>query len=164
MLRSDDRSYGFNDPLIIQYLPAGTYRLAARDASATTGGLYQVDLRTTAGPRPPLCTPISNLSPGASVTGVITYTGCQYGDNTFADVYQITLPEDATLDLRLSSSDFDAYLVLLDSLGAVLDENDDSGGSTNANITRDLASGRYFVVVKPFGDYTGHGSYRLVTN
>src|SRR6185369_4935891 len=45
-LRSDDSSYGSNDPLIVQYLPAGTYKLAARAASSTVGGLYQVDLRT----------------------------------------------------------------------------------------------------------------------
>ena len=57
VVRSDDNSYGGNDSLIIQYLPAGSYKLAARDASGTAGGLYEVDLRTVAGPRPPLCTP-----------------------------------------------------------------------------------------------------------
>ena len=42
-VRSDDSSYGGNDSLIIQYLPAGSYKLAARDASSTAGGLYEVD-------------------------------------------------------------------------------------------------------------------------
>ncbi len=162
-VRSDDNTYGSNDPLIVQYLPAGTYKLAARGASSTVGGLYEVDLRTVAGPRPAFCTPLSTVTAGATVSGVITYTGCQYTDNTFADLYQMNLAADATIDLRLNSSDFDAYLVLLDSKGALVDEDDDSGGNTNARITRSLPAGTYFLVVKPFGDYTSHGAYTLIT-
>jgi hypothetical protein len=164
VVRNDDNTYGSNDPLIVQYLPAGTYKLAARDASATVGGLYEVDLRTVTGPRPPLCAPRATVAAGATVTGVITYTGCQYTDNTFADLYQINLTADAALDLRLNSSEFDAYMVLLDSKGAVIDEDDDSGGGTNARITRNVAAGTYYIVVKPFGDYTSHGAYTLITN
>jgi Bacterial pre-peptidase C-terminal domain len=163
VLRNDDNTYGSGDPLIVQYLPAGTYKLAARGASSTPGGLYQVDLRTVAGTRPPFCTPKATVTAGATVTGVITYTGCQYTDNSFADLYPMNLTADASVDLRLDSSEFDAYLVLLDSTGAVIDEDDDSGGNTNARITRDLPAGTYFMVVKPFGDYTSHGAYTLVT-
>jgi len=163
VMRSDDSSYGSNDPLIVQYLPAGTYKLAARAASSTVGGLYQVDLRTVTGPRPPFATPKVTVTPGDTVSGVITYTGCQYIDNTFADFYRMNLSADATIDLRLNSSDFDAYLVLLDSKGAVIDQDDDSGGNTNARITRDLAAGTYYLVAKPFGDYTSHGAYTLTT-
>jgi hypothetical protein len=163
-VRSDDNTYGSNDPLIVQYLPAGTYKLAARAASATVGGLYEVDLRTTAGPRPPLCTPKASVTPGATVTGTITYTGCQYTDNSFADLYQLNLTADAAIDLRLNSSEFDAYLVLLDSKGAVIDEDDDGGGNTNSRITRNLAAGVYYIVAEPFGDYTSHGAYTLITS
>jgi hypothetical protein len=163
LVRSDDNSYGSGDPLIVQYLPAGDYKLAARAASSTVGGLYQVDLRTVPGPRPPFCTPKSTLTAGGTATGVITYTGCQYTDNSFADLYQLNLAADAAVDLRLNSSDFDAYLVLLDSKGAVIDEDDDSGGNTNSRITRDLPAGAYFLVVEPFGDYTKHGAYTLIT-
>jgi hypothetical protein len=162
-VRSDDNTYGSNDPLIVQYLPAGTYKLAARGASSTVGGLYEVDLRTVTGPRPAFCTPISTVTAGATVSGVITYTGCQYTDNTFADFYQMNLAADATIDLRLNSSDFDAYLVLLDSKGALVDEDDDSGGNTNARITHTLAAGTYYLVAKPFGGYTSHGAYTLIT-
>ena len=74
--------------------PAGTYKLAARAASSTVGGLYQVDLRTVTGPRPPFATPKATMTPGETVSGVITYTGCQYIDNTFADLYQMNLSAD----------------------------------------------------------------------
>jgi Bacterial pre-peptidase C-terminal domain len=163
VLRWDDNSYGSGDPLIVQYLPAGAYTLAARDASSTAGGLYEVDLRTTPGPRPPFCTAKATLTQGAVATGVLMYTGCQYTDSTFADFYQISLPADGPLDIRLDSSDFDAYLVLLDSKGAVIAEDDDSGGNTNARITTALSAGTYTIVAKPFGDYTSHGKYTLTT-
>lgn len=164
VVRSDDNTYGSNDPLIVQYLPAGSYKLAARAASATVGGLYEVDLRTVSGTRPPLCTPKSTVTPGATVTGTITYTACQYTDNSFADLYQMNLSADAGIDLRLNSSEFDSYLVLLDSKGAVIDEDDDGGGNTNSRITRNLAAGTYYIAAKPFGDYTSHGAYTLITN
>ncbi len=100
VLRTDDNSYGGIDPLIVQYLPAGAYKLAARGAFAASGGLYEVDLRTVPGARPPLCASRGTIGPGASVSGNITYTGCQYTDQTFADFYQMTLTEDTTVDLR----------------------------------------------------------------
>jgi hypothetical protein len=53
--------------------------------------------------------------------------------------------------------------VLLDSNGAVIDEDDDSGGNTNSHIARNLPAGAYFMVVKPLGDYTSHGAYTLIT-
>ena len=163
VLRNDDNTYGSNDPLIVQYRAAGSYKLAARAASSTVGGLYEVDLRTVTGPRPPFCTPKATVTAGATVTGVITYTGCQYTDSTFADFYQMDVTADAAIDLRLNSSEFDAYLVLLDSKGAVVDEDDDSGGGTNSRITRNVSAGTYYIVAKPFGDYTSHGAYTLIT-
>ena len=162
-VRRDDNSYGANDALIVQYLPAGTYKLSVRDASATAGGLYEVDLRTTAGPRPPLCAPRGPLKPGDAVAGTINYAGCQSPDSVFADLYLFALPSDGSVDLRLNSSEFDAYLVLMDSTGAIIDEDDDSGGSTNSRILRNLSAGTYFIMVEPLGDYTAHGAYSLTT-
>jgi len=161
VVRSDDNSYGSGDPLIVQFLPAGAYTLAARDVSGSPGGLYEVDLRTAAGPRPAFCASRGPIAPGGSVTGNITYTGCQYPDSTFADFYTMTLSADSSVELRVNSTDFDAYLILLDAKGNVIDEDDDSGGGTNAKVTQLLAAGTYYVVAKPFGDYLKHGTYTL---
>jgi hypothetical protein len=163
-LRSDNNSYGPADPLIVQYLPAGTYKLGAREASAGPGGLYEIDLRTMAGPRPPFCTPRGSIPVGGTVTGNITYSACQYTDNSFADLYTLNLAADITLDLRLNSTDFDAYLILLDAKGNVVDEDDNSGGGTNSRITDTLPAGTYYIVAKPFGDYTQSGAYTLAAN
>ena len=161
VVRSDDNSYSAGDPLIIQYLPAGTYRLAVRDASDGPGGLYEVDLRTAPGPRPPLCNSLGPIAPGGAVNGNISYTSCQYTDSTFADIYTLTLSADTTVELRANSTTFDAYLVLLDAKGNLVDQDDDSGGGTNAKISDLLPAGTYYVVVKPFGDYTKAGAYTL---
>ena len=159
-LRFDDNSYAVGDPLVVQYLPPGDYRLAARDAANGAGGVYRVDLRTVAGSRPPFCTPAGPISVGATVTAAINYTGCQYA-GTFADIYTMTLAGDTAVELRANSTAFDAYLILLDGKGNVLDEDDDSGGGTNARIAGQLPAGTYYVVVKPFGDYTKLGAYTL---
>jgi hypothetical protein len=162
VLRYDDNSYTANDPLIVQFLPAGTYKLAARDASSTVGGLYEVDLRTSLGPRPPFCAPKSTVAVGSTVTGTISFAGCQYNNSNFADVYQINLTSDTTLDVHLNSSDFDAYLEIMDAKGNVVAQDDDSGGNTNARITQLFPAGAYYVVAEPFGDYTAHGNYSLI--
>ena len=53
--------------------------------------------------------------------------------------------------------------MLLDVKGAVVAEDDDSGGGTNARITMPLAAGTYYIVATPFGDYTSGGAYTLIT-
>jgi hypothetical protein len=161
-LRSDQNSYdGMRDPMIVQYLPAGTYQLGARAASNRVAGLYQVDVRNTTGPRPPLCTARSTVALGATVSGTIGYAGCQYSGRTFADIYRIQLTGSTTVDVRLTSGDFDAYLYLLDAKGNLVDQDDDSGGNTDARITRLLGAGSYYVVATPVGDYTKGGAYQL---
>jgi hypothetical protein len=159
-LRSDDNSYGYADPMIVQYLPAGTYRLAARAAGSSVGGLYEVDVRSTLGPRPPFCGSAGTLAVGAAAAGAIGYSSCQYA-GSFADLYQFQLTGSATIDLRLNSDDFDAYLVLLDAQGNLVDQDDDSGGGTNSRINRLLGAGTYYVVAKPNGDYTAGGNYSV---
>ncbi len=50
---------------------------------------------------------------------------------------------------------------MLDAKGNLVEDDDDSGGNTNARITRALTAGTYYVVAKPLGDYLAHGAYTL---
>jgi hypothetical protein len=161
VLRHDRDSYAPNDPLIVQFLTAGTYQLAARASASGSGGLYQVTLITTLGPRPPFCGALASLPLGSGVTANLGTTSCQYVDGTFADIYPVTLAGDTSVDLRLNSNDFDAYLVLLDAKGNLLVQDDDSGGGTNSRIVQQLSAGTYYVVAKPFANYYNIGSYTL---
>jgi hypothetical protein len=159
-LRSDTDSYSYNDPLIVQFLKAGTYQLIARAVRAGSVGLYQVTLLNTSGARPAFCSPLATLTAG-TVSGTLSYTSCQYIDNTFADVYQVGLSAPAAVDLKLTTSDFDPYLVLLDATGNVVARADDGGGSMSAHIAQNLAAGNYFVLAKPFSGFDSVGNYQL---
>jgi hypothetical protein len=161
VLRSDQDSYASNDPFIVQYLPAGTYQLWARDVTDSVGGEYLMSLLATLGPRPPFCGSLGPLALGASISGNLTITSCQYIDNTFADMYQVTLDGGTTIDLRMNSSDFDAYLVVLDAKGNLIAQDDDSGGGTNARVIQQLGAGTYFVLAKQFANYYPSGKYTL---
>ncbi len=161
LIRFDDDSYGFGDPLIVEYLAAGKYVLAARASTGSAGGLYRVDLLASPGPRPPFCAARGELVPGGSVSGSIGYAGCLYPDGTFADIYRLEVDADTAADLLLRSPSFDAALILLDASGSVVAADNDGGGGTDARITRSLPAGTYFVVTKPASDLTAGGTYTL---
>ncbi len=160
-LRSDQNSYGVNDPFIVQYLPAGNYLLWARDVTNSVGGTYLMSLLGNLGARPNFCGTQAPLALGGTVSGTLGITSCQYVDNTFADVYQLTLSNDTQVDLRMNSADFDAYLVVLDGKGNLVASDDDSGGGTNARVTQQLTAGTYYVVAKQMGGYYPPGNYTV---
>ena len=153
ILRWDDNSYGGFDPFVVQFLPGQTYRIAAQATDAISSGYYRLDLLYAPGGRPAGCAPRSAVAAGDSVQGTLSFTGCQYPDDTFSDIYQLSLADSAALDLRLTSADFDPYLLLLDSKGSVIDEG--------AAISHTLDAGTYFVVAKAFSGYTSTGKYTL---
>ncbi|HUK19429.1 MAG TPA: DVUA0089 family protein [Bryobacteraceae bacterium] len=159
-LRSDTDSYSVNDPMIVQFLKAGTYQLAARAAGAGSAGLYQVTLLNSAGDRPAFCAPLAMLMQG-TVSGILSYTSCQYTDGTFADIYEISLSASVAVGLTLTTGAFDPYLVLLDAKGNVVAQADDGGTGNTSQITRQLNAGSYFVAAKPFSGYGSVGPYQL---
>jgi len=162
-LRSDRDTYGPGDPLIVQFLPAGIYRLAASGAQNSSSGLYRVDVVFQPGPRPPGCAPSGTLIPGNAIHGTIAITGCQYPDDTFADLYSFAVSDTSIVDIELDAESFDANLVLLDAKGNLVGEDDGSGGST-ARLVQWLDPGTYYVVAKPLADYASLGAYTLTWN
>jgi hypothetical protein len=160
-LRWDDNSYGGSDAVVVQFLPAQTYRLEARAADAVAGGFYRIDVLYSAGSRPPGCAPLGTPGAGDTVQGTLSFTSCQYPDGTFADIYQLNVADTAALDLHLTSADFDAYLQVLDSKGNVIDEDDNSGGGMNAAVSDTFDPGTYYIVAKPFNGTTSAGKYTL---
>ncbi|MDQ6704951.1 MAG: pre-peptidase C-terminal domain-containing protein [Acidobacteriota bacterium] len=161
VLRFDDHSYAGDNALIVQYLPAGTYRLEARPAGTRTSGNYRVDLLFSVGGRPGFCDarPLAN---GAPVNANLNFTSCQYLDHTFADFYQFSVTG-ATMGVQIdaASQNFNAYLILLDAKGNLIATDDDSGGGTNARLQQNLDPGTYFAVVKPSDDPATSGDYSI---
>jgi len=151
LLRRDDDSYGAPDAMILQWLPAGTYRINASASSGSQRGRYRVDVLFAAGDRPPGCLPIADLTPGTT-QGSLYITSCQYVDDTFADIYRLVVPQQTQLDITLAASDFDASLLLLDDKGNVIDVDDGSAGGNDAQLTTSVDAGTYYVVAKAFVD------------
>ncbi|WP_226594364.1 PPC domain-containing protein [Microseira wollei] len=83
-------------------------------------------------------------------------------NNAYFNVHEFTGRAGQQIAVELTSSEFDAYLFLVDSTGKTLAADDDGGGSSNARILMRLPlDGTYHVVVtSAVGSTTG--SYRLV--
>jgi hypothetical protein len=163
LLRSDNNSYSQGNAIIVQFLPAGTYTLLAQADGFQNTGSYQVGvLFTKAASQPQTCAPKASTL-GTPGTATLGYTGCQYYDGTFSDLYSVKVTDaSGPLDIAASSTAFDTYLVLLDSKGNVLSTDDNSGGGTDAHILENVTPGTYFVVVKPASDPASAGSYTLI--
>jgi hypothetical protein len=161
-LRTDSGSYGAGNAIIIDYLAAGTYTLETLGAGFQNTGSYQLSALFTAATSSPKTCAAKSAAVGKQFTGSLSYTSCQYPDDTFADIYQVSVT-DAThpIDIAAVSAAFDDYLVLLDSKGNVVGTDDNSGGGTDAHLLQNVSPGTYFVVVKPASDPSGSGSYTL---
>lgn len=158
--RRDDNSLGQSDARLVQFLPGKTYRVAARGADGTPTGYYEIRRYFAPGERPAGCKPLRTVAPGDAVDAQLNFTACQFPDDTFADVYRLDLPETAAIQLALDSNEFDGYLLVLDTMGNIVAEDDDSGDGLNAALTTTLEPGSYFVVAKPV-ENNAVGAYRL---
>ncbi|MFB3829540.1 MAG: pre-peptidase C-terminal domain-containing protein [Bryobacteraceae bacterium] len=158
VLRRDDNSWGYGDAVLVQYLPAGTYRVTARAAEASVPGLYELRAYFAAGDRPAACGWARPLAIGATFEGRLNLTSCEYADYTLADLYEISLEAGAKVEVKLASTEFYGALVLLDGQGNVIDADDGSDGS--ASLDENLTPGTYYIAAKSALGYSG-GAYRL---
>ncbi len=71
----------------------------------------------------------------------------------------------AEVTITMTSNDFDAYLVLTDAVGAVIAEDDDSGGRLNAQISTTLPSdGAYTIIATSLRAYRSNGQFSATGN
>ncbi len=149
VLRRDDNSYGGTDSMLVQWLPSQTYTFGATASGGSQTGQYRVDMLHSPGDRPAGCLSMGDLATGTT-PGSLSFTSCQYNDDTFADLYRLQVTTPGNLHIEMDSDSLDAYLYLLDNMGNVVDFDDDSGGGTNALLTTAVDVGIYYVVAKPF--------------
>jgi hypothetical protein len=104
-------------------------------------------------------TTVGNLSPGDTVTGVLTRQSCRLTDGSYADRWRLVLDASAILTLDMLSDDVDAYLIVRDASGTEIVADDDGAGGSDARITYGFAAGTYYVLANTFyqdefGGYT----------
>jgi hypothetical protein len=107
------------------------------------------------------CPFITPLAFGQRAEGRLALGDCEFWiDDSYVDVYEITLPAEGTIQVDMASSDFDSFIGLFDASGAFLGEDDNSGGGKDARIVKQLAAGKYRVWANTLSGSTS-GAYLL---
>lgn len=125
--------------------------------TATSGGLQvQSDVFQVTGVDP--CAPRGVVALGETVTGTLSAASCLVEDDFFTDFWQLELSAETTIQVDLSSTDFDAFMFLLEEDGTVIDLDDDGGPGLDARIVATLPAGTYFIeastaLPREVGDY-----------
>ena len=106
---------------------------------------------------------------GQTINGALSSGSCLLNDGTYIDFYSFDGTAGQAVSVSLGSSAFDTYLYLIDPDGNVLEENDDSGGSTDSRIPMDAgvltlpATGTYYIGVNSY-DASVTGAYTVSLN
>jgi len=111
--------------------------------------------------QPELIAQTDSRSP-ESVEGKLSPTSAVFEEgDSYYEVHRFEGSADEILSIELTSSDFDAFLILLNPSGEMLAQNDDGAGGTNARIVMALPdTGTYTVIAN--SDGAGEiGDYRL---
>jgi len=108
------------------------------------------------------CPFITALALGQPADGILALGDCEFSlDNSYVDVYEISLPAPGTVQIDMTSGDVDSYIGLFESGGLFLAEDDNSGGGRNARLVRQLPAGKYRIWANAISA-TETGAYSLV--
>jgi serine protease Do len=158
----DDDSGGGYDALIQTTLPSsGDYLLLANTYESGQSGNYRLQLVSggRATTQPSTSGPLNIQQSGSlqSSDNVLP------SDGSLFDAYEFSGRAGQTVEIRLTSSEFDTYLILVDESGAPIEQNDDASNTTTNSFLRVTLprTGRYSVYVNSF-DASGRGNYNLV--
>ncbi|MEP6831988.1 MAG: Ig-like domain-containing protein [Gemmatimonas sp.] len=92
---------------------------------------------------------------GVPITGTLAATDCPvFDDGTFADLFTFTLDAQNTLDVKMHSTVFDAYIEIYRVTGSTftrVGSNDDADASTtDARLTGTLSAAQYLIIANGF--------------
>ncbi|MGH7650594.1 MAG: hypothetical protein ACREMS_02000 [Gemmatimonadaceae bacterium] len=96
---------------------------------------------------------------GSTVNGTLATSDCPSPDGSYVDIYKVTIPTSGGYTFSQSAT-WDTYVLLADSTGRVVAENDDIDASTtNSAVKALIPAGNYFLIANSFdtrvtGDYT----------
>ena len=135
--------------------PGGPLTLTATSEGRTATALVRVTHAAE------LCPFITALALGQRTDGRLALGDCEFSiDESYVDVFEITLTTPGTFQIDMASTELDSYLGLFDVSGAFLGEDDNSGGGRNAQIVKQLNAGRYRVWANTTAGATS-GAYAL---
>lgn len=141
----DDSGTGFNSR-IERRMPAGEYIVWVTSWDGFSGS-YQL---TAAEVEIELCPVVGALPLGATVSGALSGGSCASPDGRYTAPWSLTVTDSATVQIDLTSNQFDAFLILEDEDGIWLDFDDDGGPGLNSRLVYEAGPGEYRVVVTTF--------------
>ena len=100
---------------------------------------------------------------GQTVNGALDENDCMRAGGAFQESWTLVLANDTTVRIDLVSNQFDTWLVLKDSAGAVIVIDDDGGSGVNSRVQRGLAAGTYEIVASSYGP-GALGGYQLTVD
>ena len=87
---------------------------------------------------------------GQTLSGALASTDCALQDGSFMDLYQVSITANGRLQFDVTSTAFDAYLILFlrnaDGTRTAVGADDNSAGGTNPRITRDVVAGETYLI------------------
>lgn len=96
------------------------------------------------------CDASTPITIGQTLGGALASTDCALQDGSFMDLYQVAVTANGRLQIDVTSTAFDAYLILFlrnpDGTRVAVGADDNSGGGTNARITRDAVAGETYLI------------------
>ena len=132
---------GDGNARIREALSPGSYALFATTASLPGEGSYLLTVSQIA------CDDPQPIAFGQTVDGALDDNDCLRPGGAFQESWELVLANDTTARIDLESAPaFDAFLVLKDSDGTILAEDDDGSGGLDARIERALTAGTYEIV------------------
>jgi hypothetical protein len=138
--------------------PRGTSILRPTDGSLSS----KQTLGSLVSPAGTECTPSGTITIGGpTINGNLAAGDCQFEDGTYFDLYTLTATAGERVVISMSSTAVDAYLILFDSEGEILVEDDDGLGGSNARIPLEDGvlvlpyTGVYFIAANSFEVETG---------
>ncbi|HUF14017.1 MAG TPA: hypothetical protein VMN78_13015 [Longimicrobiales bacterium] len=153
---NDDFGTGTDSRIEVR-LMAGTYTIYANSFAAGETGSYALSVTSLGGGSVDPCLTWTPIAVGQTTTGTLESTDCAPGDGYYYEGYELALASETVVTITLTSTAFDAYLVITDDVNSdpsdpynYLAEDDDSGGGMNAQISRSFAPGTYVVWVTTF--------------
>jgi hypothetical protein len=143
---------------VIAPFPQGSFLLWAISSPGSPFAGYELaaQLHQT----PPCSAAAGSIVMGQAHAGQLDGEDCLFLPDYFGDTWQLSLTAPTTLQVDLTSADFDPVLLLTTPVGQWLALNDDAAGTLNSQLIITLPAGDYLLVASTFAPLMT-GGYQL---
>ncbi|MCA9913048.1 MAG: PPC domain-containing protein [Anaerolineae bacterium] len=164
----DDGGDGLNSRLEFTAPAAGTYTIVVRSFIGEPDGAYTLSVAGEGGGSGALGGLLGGSSSSSDSSAAQGSGDLSVGDSITDTAsgtqpeYTIALSEGESVRIDVESDDFDTYLELRDSSGAIIEEDDDGGdGFTSRLFSTAVSSATYTIRIRSFGGGGVDGTFTL---